>query len=316
MRNLGVTLTEIADLEKLAADCADDGQYAFLYAAAPLKVAKAAGTPGQPRRHQVGASMSAYDERPWLALYGDQPADYTLEFDNALDMFRAGRGRGTPPRVALQYFDGSSPAQELDELSDALAGGLLANGFAARRPARGLPAERAAVRHRDGRHLEGRRDHGVDQPDEPGRGSSSYLLKDSGATVLVCPGGAVRRGRPRRRARTPTCGWCSPPASWSTRPATTSGCSQGIEPSSGTRARPTSPSSSPQHRGEVPPPVELGPDDVAFLTYTSGTTGVPKGAMNTHRQRGLHRPGLPRLGPRRAGTARSSASPRCSTSPG
>ena len=29
--------------------------------------------------------------------------------------------------------------------------------------------------------------------------------------------------------------------------------------------------------------MQLGPDDVAFLTYTSGTTGVPKGAMNTHR---------------------------------
>ncbi|MEU2348529.1 AMP-binding protein [Modestobacter sp. NPDC049651] len=37
------------------------------------------------------------------------------------------------------------------------------------------------------------------------------------------------------------------------------------------------------HRGEVPPPVSLGPDDVAFLTYTSVTTGVPEGAMNTHR---------------------------------
>jgi kynurenine formamidase len=48
MRNLGVTLTEIADLEKLAADCADDGRYAFLYVAAPLKVAKAAGTPVNP----------------------------------------------------------------------------------------------------------------------------------------------------------------------------------------------------------------------------------------------------------------------------
>jgi len=28
---------------------------------------------------------------------------------------------------------------------------------------------------------------------------------------------------------------------------------------------------------------ELSPDDVAYLTYTSGTTGPPKGAMNTHR---------------------------------
>jgi long-chain acyl-CoA synthetase len=38
-----------------------------------------------------------------------------------------------------------------------------------------------------------------------------------------------------------------------------------------------------EHRGQVPPPVDLAPEDVAFLTYTSGTTGVPKGAMNTHR---------------------------------
>jgi kynurenine formamidase len=48
MRNLGVTLTEIADLEELAADCAEDGRYAFLYVAAPLKIAKAAGSPVNP----------------------------------------------------------------------------------------------------------------------------------------------------------------------------------------------------------------------------------------------------------------------------
>ena len=48
MRNLGVTLTEITDLEQLAADCAEDGRYAFLYVAAPLKVSKGSGSPVNP----------------------------------------------------------------------------------------------------------------------------------------------------------------------------------------------------------------------------------------------------------------------------
>jgi kynurenine formamidase len=48
MRNLGVTLTEICDLEALADDCAADGQYTFLYAAAPLKVHQASGSPVNP----------------------------------------------------------------------------------------------------------------------------------------------------------------------------------------------------------------------------------------------------------------------------
>jgi kynurenine formamidase len=48
MRNLGVTLTEICDLENLAASCAEDGQYTFLYAAAPLKVHRATGSPVNP----------------------------------------------------------------------------------------------------------------------------------------------------------------------------------------------------------------------------------------------------------------------------
>lgn len=48
MRNLGVTLTEIANLEKLAASCAEDGRYTFLYAAAPLKVHRASGSPVNP----------------------------------------------------------------------------------------------------------------------------------------------------------------------------------------------------------------------------------------------------------------------------
>ncbi len=48
MRNLGITLTEIANVEKLADDCAEDGRYEFLYVAAPLKVAQGSGSPVNP----------------------------------------------------------------------------------------------------------------------------------------------------------------------------------------------------------------------------------------------------------------------------
>ncbi len=36
------------------------------------------------------------------------------------------------------------------------------------------------------------------------------------------------------------------------------------------------------HRGEEPPPVAFDSSDTALLVYTSGTTGLPKGAMNSH----------------------------------
>ncbi|GAB2664722.1 cyclase family protein [Prescottella soli] len=48
MRNLGVAFTEICDLEKLAADCAEDGTYEFFYVAAPLKIHQATGAPVNP----------------------------------------------------------------------------------------------------------------------------------------------------------------------------------------------------------------------------------------------------------------------------
>jgi long-chain acyl-CoA synthetase len=37
-----------------------------------------------------------------------------------------------------------------------------------------------------------------------------------------------------------------------------------------------------KNRGKHPAGMKLSPADVAYLTYTSGTTGPPKGAMNTH----------------------------------
>ena len=48
MRNLGVTLTEIAWLDDLADACAADGRWSFLYVAAPLKVVAGTGAPVNP----------------------------------------------------------------------------------------------------------------------------------------------------------------------------------------------------------------------------------------------------------------------------
>lgn len=48
IRNLGVSLTEVAWLDDLASDCADDRQYEFLYVAAPLKIVEGTGAPVNP----------------------------------------------------------------------------------------------------------------------------------------------------------------------------------------------------------------------------------------------------------------------------
>lgn len=48
MRNLGIAFTEIIALDELAADCAADGQWTFLYTAAPLKVVGGSGAPVNP----------------------------------------------------------------------------------------------------------------------------------------------------------------------------------------------------------------------------------------------------------------------------
>ena len=48
IRDMGMTLGEILDLEELAADCAADGVWEFFFCAPPLKVTKGVGSPINP----------------------------------------------------------------------------------------------------------------------------------------------------------------------------------------------------------------------------------------------------------------------------
>lgn len=48
MRNLGIPIQEMLWLEELAADCAADGQYDFMYAVSPLKIHGGTGSPINP----------------------------------------------------------------------------------------------------------------------------------------------------------------------------------------------------------------------------------------------------------------------------
>ena len=48
LRNLGVTLNELLDLSDLAAACAEDGVYTFLFTAAPLNIENGTGAPVNP----------------------------------------------------------------------------------------------------------------------------------------------------------------------------------------------------------------------------------------------------------------------------
>jgi long-chain acyl-CoA synthetase len=223
--------------------------------------------------------MSGYAGRPWLSLYpAGQPADISNDYANGLELFAASVARA-PDMPAIRYFDGVLTFAELDRAAGALAAALRADGFAdgdrlglyvQNNPAfviglvAAWKAGGAAV---------------AINPMNRAR-ELTYLLTDSGATALltldelygavardVLPGTAVRtvvtvsgldgqtRDDPRLFAGTAR-----------TRHDGTLDLAEVIE----------------SHDGTPPPAPSLGPDDLAILTYTSGTTGVPKGAMNTH----------------------------------
>jgi long-chain acyl-CoA synthetase len=223
--------------------------------------------------------MSVYDERPWLSLYDeDLPADLELEHQSGLEMFRASVERA-PDRQLIRYFGRGLTVADTDAMTDALAAGLGELGV------RG--GDRVAIYLQNVPQfvlsvLGAWKAGAIAVPINPmlKERELELILTDSGARALITLESLY--GDVAERVV---------PATDVEHVLTTSeleliegeprGVLAGAERTrhDGTRdllelVR--------AHDGEKPDPPRFAADDVAFLTYTSGTTGPPKGAMNTH----------------------------------
>ena len=220
----------------------------------------------------------APDERPWLALYDeDVPAHLEPQSETVLEGFRACVAR-TGERPLIHYFDLTLTVGEVDRMSDAFAVALAELGV--RR------GDRVAM------YLQNIPQFVVGMlaiwkvgavlvPVNPmlKERELTLMLGDSGATTLVTleslyadvAAKVVPRTGVQVVVTTSELDLLGRVPAWLAQVERRrfDGTHDLLE-----LVR--------RHEGEVPPPVELAGPDLAFLTYTSGTTGTPKGAMNSH----------------------------------
>ncbi|MEU9161521.1 AMP-binding protein [Streptomyces sp. NPDC048424] len=254
---------------------------------------------------------SSYAARPWLGLLAPVQREPVAPPPTVLHAFRAAAAR-VPERTALAYFDGRIGYAEADALSDSVAGHLAARGL--RR------GDRVAVMLQNTPHfvlavLAAWKAGAVVVPLNPmyKSGEVRHVLRDSGAAALVCDGrawaaylaeaardSAVRtvltaserdfqtRDDPRVFGPRP-----EPDAAAAPSPRPVLPAQRGpVAPDRPAAAAPVPAPLPGAHtadlltvaRGRRPAPEDprLTAADTALISYTSGTSGTPKGAMNPH----------------------------------
>jgi len=224
---------------------------------------------------------SVYEQRPWLTLY---PAwvtpDLETPFANGVAMFRA-RARAHPDAPLLHYFEHTLTFAEVDRASDALAAAFVARGLS-----RG---DRVAL------YLQNVPQFLIGLLATWKFGGSvvalnpmlktqevNYHLTDSGARALVALQ-ALYEGAGREAVTGTDVGPIITTSELDYLGASPPGALLATVQRREVPDTEDFVSLVAQFDGRSVPDPGLTPDDVAVLTYTSGTTGRPKGALNTHR---------------------------------
>lgn len=222
--------------------------------------------------------MTSYQDKPWLAQLNDAQRAPVQPPPSPLHAFRDAVRRA-PGRTALAYFDGRLSYTETDTLSDGVAAHLAARGFA-----RG---DRAAVMLQNTPHfvlaaLGVWKAGGIVVPVNPmyKAGEMRHILHDAEITAVLCADRTWDGFLRTTAAEAP-----------SVRIALTA-CERDLQTRDDTRVL-RGERLGPQEGAEdlltaaraglsAPAVPEPAADDIALISYTSGTSGTPKGATNTH----------------------------------
>jgi long-chain acyl-CoA synthetase len=225
--------------------------------------------------------VTSYSSKPWLMHYRPEtPFEIIPEYKTMLDLFEGSLER-SPDGVAIKYFDGFLTMKDLNDQSNSLAVALQEKGF--------TKGDRLGIYVQNNPSfmiglLAAWKAGGTAVAINPMNKARelSYQLQDSGSTVLLCLDdlydGVAKDVINSGDSAVSLVITCSA-RDYQTRN------DQRVLPV----VMPTPREGTvdlnlllENYSDRKPVSVDLSSDDAAVITYTSGTTGVPKGAINTH----------------------------------